>query len=102
LRGFADLAEPVCRRKDEPRPTCAIVHARTSPLGGAVAPSLTDLARRASTDTRVGTKEWALQVEQKNGRSENGAEKSGLTEIGLDSAPAHIILAKNGAARAVL
>ena len=24
---FADLAQPVCRSKDEPRPTCAIVHA---------------------------------------------------------------------------
>jgi hypothetical protein len=39
---------------------------RTSPLGGAIAPSLTDLARRAPEDARVGTKEWALQVEQKN------------------------------------
>src|SRR5216683_1051183 len=106
LWGFADLAQPVCRVKDEPRPSCAIVHAcsrvasrngaagyklmrsshatwtstlsppttsiprqtektttsiallsrqhsavldqsRTSPLGGAIAPSLTDLARRA-------------------------------------------------------
>src|SRR5262249_9218823 len=27
LWGFADLAQPVCRAKDEPRPTCAIVHA---------------------------------------------------------------------------
>jgi hypothetical protein len=25
LWGFADLAQPVCRAKDEPRPTCAIV-----------------------------------------------------------------------------
>jgi hypothetical protein len=41
---------------------------RTSPLGGAFAPSLTDLARRAPADARVvGTKEWLLQVEQKNG-----------------------------------
>ena len=39
---------------------------RTSPLGGAIAPSLTDLARRAPQTPRVGTKEWALQVEQKN------------------------------------
>jgi hypothetical protein len=27
LWGFADLAQPVCRTKDEPRPSCAIVHA---------------------------------------------------------------------------
>jgi len=40
---------------------------RTSPLGGAIEPSLTDLARRAPQTHRVGTKEWALQVEQKNG-----------------------------------
>jgi hypothetical protein len=39
---------------------------RTSPRGGAIAPSLTDLARRASADARLGTKEWALQVKQKN------------------------------------
>ena len=37
---------------------------RTSPLGGAIAPSLTDLARRAPQTPKVGTKERALQVEQ--------------------------------------
>ena len=37
-------------------------------MGGAIAPSLTDLARRAHQTHRVGTKEWDLQVEQKNGR----------------------------------
>src|SRR4029077_10883232 len=35
-----------------------------------------------SADARVGTKEWALQVEQKNGRKCKGGR-----EIGLDSAP---------------
>jgi len=34
-----------------------------------------------SADARVGTKEWALQVEQKNGRKCKGGR-----EIGLDSA----------------
>ena len=44
-------------------------------MGGAIAPSLTDLARRAHQTHRVGTKEWDLQVEQKNGRKgkTNGA-----------------------------
>jgi len=37
-------------------------------MGGAIAPSLTDLARRARQTHRVGTKEWDLRVEQKNGR----------------------------------
>ena len=38
-----------------------------------------------SADARLGTKEWALQVQQKNGKLKRGPE------IGLDSAPPHII-----------
>ena len=36
-------------------------------MGGADAPSLTDLARRAAEVGRVGTKGWGVQIEQKDG-----------------------------------
>jgi len=139
LWGFADLAQPVCRTKDEPRPTCAIVHAcsrvasrngaagyklmrsshatwtstlnppttsistqtektttrghrpllsrqhsavldqsRTSPLGGAIAPSLTDLARRAPQTPGSGRKNGLFRSNKRMHESER-AQKSGLT-----------------------
>jgi hypothetical protein len=57
-------------------------------MGDAIAPSLTDLARRAHKMRRVGTKEWDLQVEQKNerkGKNERGELDKGSTHIsGLD------------------
>jgi hypothetical protein len=127
---FADLGQPVCRFKDEPRPTRAIVHAcsrvasrngtagyklmrsshatwtstlnppttsiprpngktttrhrpflsrqhsavldqsRTSPLGGAIAPSLTDLARRAPQTPGSGRKNRLFRSNKRMDESE--------------------------------
>ena len=50
-------------------------------MGDAIAPSLTDLARRAHKMRRVGTKEWDLQVEQKNER------KGKTNEVSLTRGP---------------
>ena len=43
-------------------------------MGGADAPSLTDLARRAAEVGRVGTKGWGVQIEQKD-RDEDKKDK---------------------------
>src|SRR5262245_9002729 len=52
---------------------------RTSPPGGCYRhPSLTDLARRAPADARVGAKEWCPQIEQKNGSPYKEREKRKL------------------------
>jgi hypothetical protein len=58
---------------------------RTSPLGGAMAPSLTDLARRAPQRSGSGRKNRLFRSNKRMDESEKGRE------IGLDSARAHII-----------
>ena len=58
---------------------------RTGPLGGAIAPSLTDLARRAPQTPESGRKNGP------SGRTKEWMKLKKSPEIRLDSAPAHII-----------
>jgi hypothetical protein len=73
LWGFADLAQPVCRVKDEPRPTCAIVHYAAEWQAGTELP---DKLMRSSHATWTSTLD---PVQEGNG--EGNSEKSAFCRV---------------------